>query len=244
MTKLSAETTSNHFRSDRLTPDEWAVVDAFHRLYYESRLCLNQTWLGVHVLKNPFDLLSYQEVLVHAAPTTLVETGTAWGGSALFFATVYDLLGYGQVLSVDRCADVPALYRWAYGEDCQVPRAERPRHPRITYVTGDVLDPRTVRQVQRLVRGPCMVSLDSHHDAAHVLAEVRLWSPLVTPGQYLVVEDTNMGGHPVQEPPWDGPYEALSAWLAEGQPFALDWSMGERHLMSFNSWLVRLEEER
>jgi cephalosporin hydroxylase len=226
-------------RSANLTPDEWATVDAFHRLYYEGRQVGSQTWLGVYVLKHPFDLLTYQEVLVSTRPDWIIETGTAWGGSALYFATICDLLNHGQVCSIDAMTNIPALYRWAFGEDCQVPTTTRPAHTRITYLQGNTADPHVARQAQSLIHGRVMVTLDSAHDAGHVMQELTLYAPLVTPGCYLVVEDTNMGGHPVQEPPWEGPWEATEAFLLTHPEFTLDACFTERHLMSYNTWLIR-----
>jgi cephalosporin hydroxylase len=66
-----------------------------------------------------------------------------------------------------------------------------------------------------------MVTLDSDHSAAHVLGELRALAPLVSPGCYLVVEDTLIG-HPVGSNLLPGPAEALREWLAEGQPFEID----------------------
>lgn len=229
----------SQLRSTRLTPEQWATVDAFHRLYYEARLVGASVWMGTLILKTPLDLWAYQEVIHATRPDTIIETGTAWGGSALYFASLCDLMGHGRVISVDRITDIPALYRWAFGANCEVPTAHRPVHPRITYITGDVLVPAVRDRVAAMAHGTVMLSLDSHHDADHVLAEVRLWSPLVTPGGYCVVEDTNMGGHPVQAEPWHGPYDAAVAFLRETQDFVLDHSMTERFLMSYNTWLLR-----
>lgn len=232
-----------HLRSDRLTTSQWEIVDAFHRLYYEGRLVGATQWIGTLILKTPMDLWAYQEVIVATRPDVIIETGTAWGGSALFFATLCDMLGHGRVISIDQITDIPALYRWAFGQDCSVPSTRRPVHPRITYVSGDVLDVAVRDEVVVTVDGTVMISLDSHHDYWHVLEELRLWSPLVTEGCYCVIEDTNVGGHPVQVAPWNGPYDATVSFLQETQQFVLDWSMTERFLMSYNTWLLRKDTE-
>jgi cephalosporin hydroxylase len=230
-------------RSARIAPDQWETIDTFHRLWYESRLVGTTTWLGWHVLKTPLDLVRYQEIIVTTRPDWIIETGTAFGGSALFFASICDLIGHGRICTIDMTNDIPGLYRWVYGQDCQVPTERRPTHPRITYICGDVLNPAVRACVEGLVEGGVMVSLDSHHDAAHVQAELALWAPMVTPGNYLVIEDTNMGGHPVQEAPWDGPYEATETFLTTHPEFTIDTQIGERFLMSYNTWLVRAGEQ-
>ena len=234
---------SEQLRSNRLTASQWAVVDAFHRLYYEGRVVGTPQWMGTFVLKNPMDLWDYQEIIVATRPDVIIETGTAWGGSALFFATICDMIGHGRVISIDHITNIPALYRWVFGQECEVPSTRRPVHPRITYVSGDVLDQEVRDKVREMVHGTVMLSLDSHHDAGHVLEELRLWSPLVTVGCYCVIEDTNMGGHPVEEAPWHGPYDATVAFLQETQEFVLDWSMTERFLMSYNTWLLRKDSD-
>jgi cephalosporin hydroxylase len=235
--------TTTVFRSDRFTPDEWSLIDAFHRLWYEKRAVGAPMWCGLPILKTPGDLFSYQEILMMTQPDWIVETGTAWGGSTLFLASICDLLGHGQICSVDVTTDLPALYRWAF-TNCDTPILDhRPVHPRILYLTGNVLDPTCVAQVRALIRGRVMVTLDSHHDAEHVTQELAFFAPLVTPGCYLVLEDTNMGGHPVQDEPYNGPYEALLPFLDAHPEFAVDLHRGERWLWSYNTWMRRLSPE-
>ena len=85
--------------------DERSVVDEFHRLYYDARL-FNMTWrntwfLGHAVQKCPLDLWLYQEIVHGLQPDVIVEAGTAFGGSALYLASLCDLLKKGRVLTIN-----------------------------------------------------------------------------------------------------------------------------------------------
>ncbi|HEV2893257.1 MAG TPA: CmcI family methyltransferase, partial [Actinomycetota bacterium] len=63
---------------------------------------------------------------------------------------------------------------------------------------------------------------------------------IVTPGSYLVVEDTNVNGHPVYEAFGPGPMEAVQDFLKERDDFEVDRSR-EKFLFTFNpgGWLRR-----
>jgi cephalosporin hydroxylase len=78
-----------------------------------------------------------------------------------------------------------------------------------------------------------MVSLDSDHRAAHVQKELELYSPLVTPGMYLVVEDMHFNGYPILPKFGPGPTEAVEAFLKTNPPFERDRTR-ERFLLTFN----------
>ncbi|MFM8535468.1 MAG: CmcI family methyltransferase [Acidimicrobiia bacterium] len=191
-------------------------------MYFDAR-AFNQTWrntywLGHPILKCPLDLWLYQELIHTLRPAAIIETGTAFGASAHFMATMMDLVGHGRVITIDIQE-----------------RTGRPSHPRVTYLTGSSTAPEMVARVTALVgnASPVVVVLDSDHARDHVLAELTAYSGLVTSGSYLIVEDTNLNGHPVDPGHGPGPMEALDASLAAGAPFAHDSSM-DKFLLTFN----------
>jgi cephalosporin hydroxylase len=202
----------------RAPPDE--VVRRFHKLYYDSEVLGDTSWLGIRTLKCPLDLWIYQEILVRNRPELIIETGTALGGTTYFLASICDQIDCGRITSID----------WRMREG-------RPEHSRITYLHGSSIAPRIVTEVAGAVRPGerVMVILDSAHERDHVLEELRAYGPLVTPGQYLVVEDTNVNGHPVR-PEWGpGPMEAVEAFLEQdlGRNFRVDHDR-EKFFMTFN----------
>lgn len=205
-----------------LPNDDRGVVDAFHRLYYEAAdrngTWKNTSWLGVPTEKCPLDLWIYQEIFHELRPDVVIETGTRWGGSALFMASMFELLKHGRVITID----------------IQVPRP-RPPHPRIDYLLGSSTSPPIIEEIRRRVDRDktIMVVLDSDHAMEHVLAEMRAYGKLVSEGSYLVVEDTNINGNPVL-PGWGpGPSEAVQRFMEETQDFAID-EAREKFFMTFN----------
>lgn len=204
------------------------VASWFHQLYYQLGHTKQGTWdrtywMGVACEKCPFDMWVYQELLYRIRPQLIIETGTRHGGSAWFYAHMCDLLGTGEIVTVDILKN-----------------GRVPHHPRITYLIGSSTDPAIVAQIRARAQGksPVFVILDSDHSAPHVLAEMRLYHSLVTPGSYMVVEDTNVNGHPVYPDHGPGPLEAVSQFTMENHDFEIDRDC-ERHLVTMHpyGWL-------
>ena len=148
--------TSARFRLDRRF--DRAAVSRAHDVLYESDAWTHATWLGSQALKNPLDLWVYQEIMWETEPELIVETGTYRGGSALYLASLCDLMGRGEVLSID----------------VEPKRDDYPEHPRITYLAGrSSTDPDVVDEVRERANGrSILVILDSDHSQRHVEAEL------------------------------------------------------------------------
>jgi cephalosporin hydroxylase len=199
--------------------DAQATVNAFHRLYYmQLERTWSQTfWMGTTVLKCPMDLWIYQEILHEVRPDLIVECGTYKGGSALFLAGICDLVGHGEVVTID----VESL-------------SDRPSHPRLHYLTGSSIAPEILRSVvDRAGIGSVLVILDSDHGCSHVLEELRSYRQVVTPGSYLIVEDTCVNGHPLLPDFGPGPMEAVEEFLREAFEYSIDVSR-EKFYLTFN----------
>jgi cephalosporin hydroxylase len=206
------------------------IVDGFHNLYYNSKAWNKNQWLGYPIRQCPMDLQVYQEIIFRTRPKFVLQTGVLEGGSLLFFASLFDLMGMDENAIV-------------VGVDIELtPQARTLKHPRIRLVKGSSTAPRTVKMVESLLPGrEGFVSLDSDHSEAHVREELRLYARFVAVGSYLVVEDTNINGHPVRPDFGPGPTEAVEDFLQTDTRFTRADETWKRNLMSFHQggWLKR-----
>lgn len=188
-------------------PLQRAVTNLFHRVYHGSpgRTWMNTRWLGAPLLKCPLDLWVYQELIARVRPDVIVETGTHKGGSALYLASICDLLDHGRVVTVD-IRD----------------KGDLPEHARITYLKGSSTSPEIVSRITEEASGTTMVILDSYHSRDHVLEELEAYGPLVQAGSYVIVEDTNVNGHPSHPKFGPGPWEAVEDFLVSHPEFRVD----------------------
>jgi len=198
------------------------TIDEFHKLWYYSNVAgktwSDTWWMGIPVLKCPFDLWIYQEIVSHLRPDLIIETGTYKGGTAHFLASLCDLMQHGEIVTID-IDTYP----------------ERREHARITYLHGSSTDASIMEAVRSKAanKATVLVLLDSDHTKPHVLRELELYAPLVTKGSYLIVEDSNINANPVL-PGWGpGPAEAIEEFLRTHTEFEVDRSQ-EKFLLTFN----------
>ncbi len=176
--------------------------DDYHRWYVEAGATVK--FMDVWVMKWIGDLWNYQELISDLKPSLIVEAGTRAGGGALFFA------------EMARAAHLGCLVLTVDPEQSGIHNKVR-AHPGIELLAVRSTNPvvaERIEQVRQTLLGPMLVSLDSDHTKANVLAEMLFFRDLTRSGDYMVVEDGNINGHPVL-PGWgEGPYEALQEYAA------------------------------
>lgn len=199
--------------------------DAYAIELYNSDAWQKTRFLGVPIAKYPSDLWAYQEIIHKVRPNTIIETGTWFGGSALFFITLMRLANVSdpRVITIDTEPQAPV------------------KDTGIIQIVASSVDPTIAAGIKHFLQGITMVVLDSFHSKDHVLEELELYAPLVSQGSYLVVEDTSINGHPVYPDHGPGPFEALEEWLPKHPKFQGDRSC-EMFGISTNpgGWLMRV----
>ena len=208
------------------------VTEAFHHWFYDSMVWDTLTWAGVKSLKSPMDLWNYQEIIFALQPSLVVEFGTRFGGGTLFFASVLRQMGgTRRLLTVD------------IDQGTIDPRVAA--DPNVEVMISSSTSPEVAARIQALRQefpGPVFAILDSDHRRDHVFAELMLMRPLLKTGDYLIVEDTNINGHPVLPRFGPGPWEALQDYVAR---FPEDYRRDEKTERKFgftfapNGFLIR-----
>ncbi len=191
----------------------WLKSAAEHRVMYEP------TWLGRPIIQFPTDMVAIQELLWRIRPDLVIETGIAHGGSLVLSASILELLGSGKVVGVD--IEIRPHNRAAI--------EAHPLKHRIEMIEGSSIADETMAAVHAAAASAetVVVFLDSNHSEAHVLRELELYAPLVTPGSYLVAHDGAQAwvwDIPRGKPEWkdDHPLTAIHEFLSHHPEFTID----------------------
>ena len=202
---------------------DWVGTTARHKYTY------NFSWMGRPIIQFPQDMVAMQEIIWDLRPDVIIETGIAHGGSLVFYASILQLIGHGEVLGID--IDIRQHNREAI--------ETHPMSHRISMIQGSSIDPAIVAQVKERVAGKkILVVLDSNHTHEHVLEELRAYAPLTSVGSYCVVMDTVVEDMPADafpDRPWgkgDNPKTAVWAYLKENQDFEIDSAIHSKLLIT------------
>jgi len=180
----------------------------------------NFTWLGRPIIQYPQDIIAMQEIIWKLKPDLIIETGIAHGGSLIFYASMLELIGKGEVLGID--VEIRSHNRKAI--------EEHHMFKRITILEGDSTSKEILEKVEQKCKDKIniLVCLDSNHTHDHVLKELELYSPFVSIGSYLVVFDTLIEEIPDElsrDRPWgigNSPKTAVQEFLKNRDDFIID----------------------
>lgn len=189
------------------------------------------SWLGLPMIQLPPDILVVQELIWETKPDLIIETGIAWGGSLVYYASILQLLEHGAVIGIDVTIpqhNIDAIMNYPFSN-------------RITLYQGSSTDPDIQNKVEQHIDKDTkvMVLLDSNHTHQHVLDELNYYANFVTQGQYLIVSDTIVEEIPKQDHrprPWapgNNPKTALSEYLKTNDRFEIDEYINNKLLTTF-----------
>lgn len=207
-----------------------AAAKLFNDISNKEKYSYNFNWMGRPIIQYPQDMIAMQELIWSIKPDLIIETGIAHGGSLIYYASLMELIGKGEILGID--IDIRAHNK----EEIE----NHPMYKRISMIEGSSISKETLQQVAEVAKGKgtIMVSLDSNHTHDHVLEEMKLYAPFVSKNSYLVVFDTIVEDLPkdlYQDRPWtvgNNPKTAVHEFLKDNNDFEIDKSIDNKLLIS------------
>jgi cephalosporin hydroxylase len=233
------------FERIRTNIEDRRLVQAASAFMCESirtKYSYNFSWMGRPIIQYPQDMMAMQEILWEVQPDLVIETGIAHGGSLIFYASILELIGKGDVLGID--IEIREHNRKAI--------EEHPMYKRIKMIEGSSVSDKVVAQVKKLAEGKekIIVCLDSNHTHEHVLKELELYSSFVTKDSYLIAFDTIIEDMPDEffpGRPWgkgNNPKTALWEFLKTHNEFVVDKDIKHKLLITVapGGYLKRVED--
>jgi cephalosporin hydroxylase len=146
-------------------------------------------FLGLPMRQIPTDNWLMSELMYEVKPDYIIEAGTLYGGSAVYYAAMLEFINPdGKVLTVD------------INEE-QI-HAEAKANPlwdkRVKFYLGSSIAPEVHEQLKAEIgEGKrVFVTIDTLHAPKHVASELELYSQYVTSGGYMILQDTYYEGLP------------------------------------------------
>src|SRR5690349_16471028 len=119
------------------------AAEQFNTASNKALYSYNFTWMGRPIIQYPQDMIAMQELIWKIKPDLLIETGVAHGGSLIYYASILELIGKGEVLGID--IDIRDHNR-----------AEIEKHPmfkRIKLLQGSSTSMEVMEEVKRIAAG-------------------------------------------------------------------------------------------
>jgi len=206
------------------------AANAFNLASNKAQYSYNFSWMGRPIIQYPQDMIAMQELIWEIKPDLIIETGIAHGGSLIYYASLLELIGNGEILGVD--IDIR--------EHNRVEIEKHPMFKRIKMIEGSSVSSETISKVAEVAKGKerIMVTLDSNHTHEHVLQELNLYAPFVSKESYMVCFDTIVEDLPNDYLPgraWsqgDNPKTAVWEFLKSNPDFEINKNIDNKLLIS------------
>jgi cephalosporin hydroxylase len=223
----------------QLKQDVRTITDSLIRTNYIK----NFSWLGRPIMQYPTDMITMQELIWRIKPDFIIETGIAFGGSTVFYASMLEMIGgYGRVIAIDK-------------EIREHNLKEIDNHPlrkRMWIIEGSSTAQWVTDEIRSIIKygQVIMIILDSDHTEKHVTNELNLYSPFVSVGSYLIVCDTAIeqwaDKYPFPDRPWgkgNNPATAVKKFMSNRDNFVVDEDVESRAVITGHpgGWLRRVK---
>jgi cephalosporin hydroxylase len=237
----------NHFDPTKQITDNLLALSSNRDLgklskqwLYESIRCnylYNFSWLGIPIIQLPQDMYAVQELIWKVKPDLIIETGVAHGGSLFLSSTLLRLLDLSDCVSSNQLYDPSCPKRKVIGIDIEFREHNlraietHPLSSNIHLIKGSSIDQEVVDEIFANVQGAknVLIILDSRHTSEHVKQELKMYSPFVSVGSYIIVMDTFVESLPndtwrsnVEYSVGNGPMIACDEFLEGNSEFIVD----------------------
>ncbi len=222
------ERIENYHKNERLvTSSKEFLLESL-----KSKYSYNFTWMGRPIIQYPQDMIAMQEIIWKVKPDLIIETGIAHGGSLIYYASILELIGKGQVLGID--IDIRQHNRIAIEKHAM--------YKRISMIENSSISTETISEVKNHIKDDMkiIVALDSNHTHDHVIQELNLYSDFVSKESYLIVFDTIVQDAPNElwgKDNWgknDNPKTAVHDFLKNNSNFVIAHEIEQKLLITVN----------
>jgi cephalosporin hydroxylase len=182
------------------------------------------------MIKNPFDLIVYEEILWEIRPNVVIEIGNAFGGFTLWLLDRLRLIGVinPKIITIDL-------------EKIGDENIKEARENGIISLVGNCNSPEIIKKVKSYIekRDKVLIIEDSSHTFKNTLDALENYSEIVSIGSYFIIEDgicdiLDLGIRP-------GPKSAVETWIKNNDNFKID-RKREKYIMTYNpkGYLLKL----
>ena len=163
------------------------------------------TYRGIKTIKCPFDYVIYQMLIFDIKPDLIIEIGTNHGGAALYMANMLDIIGEGEIHTIDiKEYEINDLVK---------------DHPKIKRFLGgfENYDLNLTKGFKKV-----MVIDDGSHTYDDVMLSLNLFKDVVSAESYFIVEDGVLDKIGLGPQYNGGPNKAIFEFLNDNPNYTID----------------------